>query len=55
MQSNFYFQSVLLDACVIGEDSNLLQQGCDITGGIYIKIPQPSGLLEYLLASLQIN
>ncbi|XP_065578974.1 general transcription factor IIH subunit 3-like [Artemia franciscana] len=41
--------SVLLDACVIGEDSNLLQQGCDITGGIYIKIPQPSGLLEYLL------
>ena len=30
-------------------DSGLLQQGCDITGGIYLHIPGVAGLLEYLL------
>ena len=30
-------------------DSGLLQQGCDITGGQYLHIPNVAGLLEYLL------
>jgi transcription initiation factor TFIIH subunit 3 len=30
-------------------DSGLLQQGCDITGGQYLRIPTVVGLLEYLL------
>jgi len=42
-------QNILIDACVIGKDSGLLQQGCDITGGIYLNIPQLAGLLQYLL------
>ncbi|WAR03541.1 TF2H3-like protein, partial [Mya arenaria] len=42
-------QNVVIDACVLDTDSGLLQQACDITGGIYLKIPQPAGLLQYLL------
>jgi len=26
-------------------------QACDISGGIYLKIPQRAGLLQYLLVS----
>ncbi|KAF4523887.1 hypothetical protein B566_EDAN010205 [Ephemera danica] len=40
---------VLLDVCSLGPDSGLLQQGCDITGGQYLHVPQPQGLLQYLL------
>nr|XP_002739904.2 PREDICTED: general transcription factor IIH subunit 3-like [Saccoglossus kowalevskii] len=42
-------QNILIDACVLDKDSGLLQQACDITGGIYLKIPQRTGLLQYLL------
>jgi Transcription factor Tfb4 len=28
-----------------------LLQACDITDGMYLKIPQPTGLLQYLLVS----
>ncbi|XP_064621006.1 general transcription factor IIH subunit 3-like isoform X2 [Lineus longissimus] len=42
-------QDVLIDACILDNESGLLQQACDITGGIYLKIPQVSGLLQYLL------
>lgn len=42
-------QNVVIDACILDNDSGLLQQACDITGGIYLKIPQPLGLLQYLL------
>ncbi|XP_048771644.2 general transcription factor IIH subunit 3-like [Ostrea edulis] len=42
-------QNVVIDACVLDNDSGLLQQACDITGGIYLKIPQMKGLLQYLL------
>jgi transcription initiation factor TFIIH subunit 3 len=39
---------VLVDACLLGRgDSGLLRQGCDITGGIYFKLP-PTGLLQHL-------
>lgn len=42
-------QNVVIDACILDNDSGLLQQACDITGGIYLKIPQLLGLLQYLL------
>ncbi|XP_078523746.1 general transcription factor IIH subunit 3 isoform X4 [Lissotriton helveticus] len=42
-------QNVLIDACVLDTDSGLLQQACDITGGIYLKVPQKTSLLQYLL------
>ncbi|KAE8635037.1 hypothetical protein XENTR_v10002494 [Xenopus tropicalis] len=42
-------QSILIDACVLDSDSGLLQQACDITGGIYLKLPQANSLLQYLL------
>ncbi|XP_014677651.1 PREDICTED: general transcription factor IIH subunit 3-like isoform X2 [Priapulus caudatus] len=41
--------NVPIDACLLGKDSGLLQQGSDITGGIYLQIPNPMGLLQYLL------
>ncbi|XP_071671957.1 general transcription factor IIH subunit 3 isoform X2 [Patagioenas fasciata] len=42
-------QSVLIDACVLESDSGLLQQACDITGGIYLKVLHMPSLLQYLL------
>ncbi|XP_077416975.1 general transcription factor IIH subunit 3 isoform X1 [Vanacampus margaritifer] len=42
-------QSILIDACVLESDSGLLQQACDITGGLYLKIPQKAALAQYLL------
>lgn len=42
-------QNVVIDACILDNDSGLLQQACDITGGIYLKVPQVTGLLQYLL------
>ncbi|XP_038619785.1 general transcription factor IIH subunit 3 isoform X2 [Tachyglossus aculeatus] len=42
-------QNILIDACVLDSDSGLLQQACDITGGIYLKVPQMPSLLQYLL------
>ncbi|XP_060763608.1 general transcription factor IIH subunit 3 isoform X2 [Neoarius graeffei] len=41
--------NVLIDACVLDSDSGLLQQACDITGGLYLKIPQKTALAQYLL------
>ncbi|XP_030075728.1 general transcription factor IIH subunit 3 isoform X2 [Microcaecilia unicolor] len=41
--------NVLIDACVLDSESGLLQQACDITGGIYLKVPQMTSLLQYLL------
>lgn len=42
-------QNVTLDVCSLDQDMGLLQQGCDITGGLYLRIPQLQGLLQYLL------
>ncbi|CAH7244646.1 Gtf2h3 [Phodopus roborovskii] len=42
-------QNILIDACVLDSDSGLLQQACDITGGLYLKVPQMPCLLQYLL------
>ena len=30
--------NIPVDVCMIGQDSGLLQQGSDITGGLYIKV-----------------
>lgn len=40
---------VILDVCSLDHELTLLQQGCDLTGGNYLKIPQLPGLLQYLL------
>lgn len=48
-------QNVVIDACILDNDSGLLQQACDITGGIYLKIPQITGLLQYLLVRLDLE
>lgn len=42
-------ENIVLDVCTLEYDQSLLQQGCDITGGIYIKTPQQLGLLQYLM------
>ncbi|KAM6954320.1 general transcription factor IIH subunit 3 [Aplochiton taeniatus] len=42
-------QNILIDACVLDSESGLLQQACDITGGLYLKIPQKMALAQYLL------
>ncbi|KAG5840234.1 hypothetical protein ANANG_G00186660 [Anguilla anguilla] len=42
-------QNILIDACVLDVDSGLLQQACDITGGLYLRIPQKLALAQYLL------
>lgn len=44
-------QGVLIDVCSLDQDLSLLQQGCDITGGLYLKVPQLAGLVQYLLVS----
>lgn len=45
-------QNVVLDVCALDESMTLLQQGCDITGGQYLRLPQTEGLLQYLLVSI---
>lgn len=42
-------QNIVIDCCMMDEDSGLFQQGCDITGGQYLHIPNTAGLLQYLL------
>lgn len=39
----------MIDSCILKEDSSLLQQASNLTNGFYFKIPQISGLLNYLL------
>ena len=34
--------NIPVDVCMIGQDSGLLQQGSDITGGLYIKVAPKS-------------
>lgn len=48
-------QNVALDVCALDGAMTLLQQGCDITGGQYLRLPQSDGLLEYLLVGNRVN
>jgi len=43
--------NIPLDVCMLTQDSGLLQQGCDITGGVYLKVEHVDRLLQYLLWS----
>ena len=47
-----FLQNVVIDACILENESGLLQQACDITGGVYLKIPQISAMLQYLLVGI---
>ncbi|XP_065830417.1 general transcription factor IIH subunit 3-like [Oscarella lobularis] len=38
-----------IDACIIGPDSGFLQQASDLTGGMYLRVPEPKALLQYLM------
>lgn len=40
--------NIPVDTCMVGQDSGLLQQGSDITGGLYIKVDKLGELLQYL-------
>jgi len=40
--------NIPVDTCMVGQDSGLLQQGTDITGGLYIKVEKLGELLQYL-------
>lgn len=46
-------QNIIIDVCAVDQHLSLLQQGCDITNGLYLKIPQIQGLLQYLLVHIQ--
>ncbi|CAF0769381.1 unnamed protein product [Adineta ricciae] len=41
--------NVPIDGCILNNESSLLQQACDLTSGIYLRVPDPNGLLQYLL------
>ncbi|KFB35291.1 hypothetical protein ZHAS_00001517 [Anopheles sinensis] len=42
-------QGVVIDVCALDKALSLLQQGCDITGGQYLRLEQLDGFLQYLL------
>lgn len=43
-------QKVVVDACMLGQDdSPFLQQAAYLTGGIYQRLSEPEGLLQYLM------
>ncbi|PFX24719.1 General transcription factor IIH subunit 3 [Stylophora pistillata] len=44
--------NTMIDACVVDEHSGFLQQAADITGGMYLKVPQTLALLQYLLNTM---
>jgi len=41
--------NIPMDCCMLTQDSGLLQQGCDITGGVYLKVDSTEKLLQYLV------
>lgn len=48
-------QNIVLDVCALDEAMTLLQQGCDITGGQYLRLKHSEGLLQYLLVGLGLH
>ncbi|GAV03002.1 hypothetical protein RvY_13493 [Ramazzottius varieornatus] len=40
--------NIKMDACVLGEDSVLLQQAVDLTGGLYVKVDNAAGIAQVL-------
>ena len=39
---------VPVDTCMMDRESGLLQQGADITGGIYVKVPNLDSLFQVI-------
>ncbi|XP_055338363.1 general transcription factor IIH subunit 3-like [Paramacrobiotus metropolitanus] len=48
-------RNVKTDACILGDDSILLQQAVDLTGGIYFKVEHPGGLVQLLISLFVID
>jgi len=50
---NAFFTSqkmnIPVDTCMLDRDSSLLQQGADITGGLYVKVPNIDSLFQFLV------
>uniref|UniRef100_H2YE82 General transcription factor IIH subunit 3 n=1 Tax=Ciona savignyi TaxID=51511 RepID=H2YE82_CIOSA len=44
-------ERVVIDACILGHNSGLLQQACDMTNGLYLQIPNQDVFLQYLLTA----
>lgn len=40
---------VPIDACILERDSGLLQQGADITGGLYVRVDRLDSLVQFLI------
>merc|ERR1739838_463489 len=47
--------NVMIDACILGSNSGLLQQACDMTGGLYLKVAKEETFLQYLLTAFIIE
>ena len=41
--------NIPVDTCMLDRDSSLLQQGADITGGLYVKVPNIDSLFQFLV------
>ena len=46
---SFQKMNVPVDSCMLDRDSSLLQQGADITGGLYVKVPNLESLFQFLV------
>ena len=44
-------KNIKIDACILGEDSILLQQAVDLTGGMYVKVDHPGSIVQVLNVS----
>lgn len=45
-------RKIPIDVCKIAGDTVFLQQAADATGGIYMHLEEPRGLLQYLMVSM---
>ena len=45
----FQKMNIPVDTCMLDRDSSLLQQGADITGGLYVKVPNIDSLFQFLV------
>jgi len=43
--------SIVVDACILGQNSALLQQACDMTKGLYLQCCQEDAFLQYLMTA----
>ena len=46
---SFQKMNIPVDTCMLDRDSSLLQQGADITGGLYVKVPNIDSLFQFLV------